>query len=81
MTTLPSHKEEPKSITIRFEKGIHLFLFRYCPGDEARLLEAITELVDNPRCNFGWRDASILCHFIGKNLAKDIKHWPNFLWG
>jgi hypothetical protein len=54
-------------------KGKHQFCFKYETGDEARVLDALVELVNRRESGFDWFDAAVLSHQLGQHLAKELK--------
>ena len=54
-------------------KGKHQFHFKYETGDEARVLDALVELVNRRESGFDWFDAAVLSHQLGQHLAKELK--------
>ena len=59
--------------TLNLVKGRHQFCFRYEPGDESKVLDALVELVNNREHSFDWFDAAVLSHQLGQHLAKELK--------
>jgi hypothetical protein len=65
-----------KSISLM--KGQHQFCFRYEAGEEARVLEALIEMVNRRELCFDWFDAAVMSHQLGQHLAKELKaYMPN----
>ena len=80
LRTTPSHcspaakPDEPaETKTLSLVKGGHHFCFRYQPGDEARVLDALVEMVNRRELKFDWFDAAVLSHQLGQHLAKELK--------
>ena len=44
--------------TLSLVKNAHRFVFRYTPGSECEVLEAVAELAADPECEFDWVDAA-----------------------
>jgi len=63
--------EEMKMLSLM--KGRHHFCFRYQPGDEARVLESLVEMVNRRDLPFDWFDAAVLSHQLGQHLSKELK--------
>ncbi len=54
-------------------KGRHHFCFRYEIGQEARVLDALVDMVGRRELPFDWFDAAVLSHQLGQHLAKELK--------
>ena len=59
--------------TLSLVKGQQHFCFRYEVGDEARVLDAMVEMVNRRELSFDWFDAAVLSHQLGQHLAKELK--------
>lgn len=59
--------------TINLVKGEHRFCFRYRPGEEMTVLDALVEMVHKRELSFDWFDAAVLSHQLGQHLAKELK--------
>ena len=59
--------------TISLVKGDQHFCFRYEIGHEAKVLDALIELVNRRDLPFDWFDAAVLSHQLGQHLAKELK--------
>ena len=59
--------------TLSLMKGDQHYCFRYEPGDEHKVLEALIEMVNKRELNFDWFDAAVLSHQLGQHLAKELK--------
>jgi hypothetical protein len=59
--------------TLSLLKGTQHFWFRYEPGDEAQVLDALVEMVNRRELSFDWFDAAVLSHQLGQHLAKELK--------
>jgi hypothetical protein len=53
-------------------KGRQHFCFRYQVGEEAKVLEALVEMVNRRDLPFDWFDAAVLSHQLGQHLAKEL---------
>lgn len=49
-------------------KGDHRWRFRWEPGSEAGLISAVADLARNPRMNFDWFDAAVVCRHVAQGL-------------
>lgn len=49
-------------------KGEHRWRFRWEPGSEAAVISAVADLARNPRMNFDWFDAAVVCRHIAQGL-------------
>ena len=54
-------------------KGKDHFCFRYETGQEARVLDALVDMVNRADVAFDWFDAAVLSHQLGQHLAKELK--------
>lgn len=59
--------------TISLVKGNQHFCFRYEIGQEAKVLDALIDLVNRRELPFDWFDAAVLSHQLGQHLAKELK--------
>ena len=59
--------------TLSLVKGQQHFCFRYETGDEARILDALVEMVNRRELSFDWFDAAVVSHQLGQHLAKELK--------
>lgn len=59
--------------TLSLMKGQQQFCFRYEIGQEAKVLEALVEMVNQRDLPFDWFDAAVLSHQLGEHLAKELK--------
>jgi hypothetical protein len=59
--------------TLSLVKGREHFCFRYEVGQEAKVLEALIDLVNRRELSFDWFDAAVLSHQLGQHLAKELK--------
>lgn len=59
--------------TLSLVKGHHYFCFRYEVGQEAKVLEALIDMVNRRELCFDWFDAAVLSHQLGQHLAKELK--------
>lgn len=73
-------KEEDVTVmkTLSLLKGEQQFCFRYEVGQEAHVLEALVDMVNQREMKFDWFDAAVLSHQLGQHLAKELKAFlPN----
>ena len=59
--------------TLSLVKGKQHFCFRYEVGDEAKVLDALIDMVNGRQLGFDWFDAAVLSHQLGQHLAKELK--------
>jgi hypothetical protein len=59
--------------TLSLVKGGEHFCFRYEVGQEARVLDALVDMVNRRDLPFDWFDAAVLSHQLGQHLAKELK--------
>lgn len=53
-------------------KGAHRYIFRYAPGEEARLLQGLTEMAKDSKCDLNWFDAAVLSHQLGQRIGQQL---------
>ncbi len=61
---------------ISLSKGAQRFVFRYCDGDEASVLEAFRSLADSSSNGFDWFDAAVLAFKVARRTARKGKAAP-----
>ena len=61
--------------TLSLVKGRQHFCFRYQVGQEAKVLDALVEMVNKRDVAFDWFDAAVLSHQLGQHLAKELKDY------
>jgi len=59
-------------ILLTITHGPTKFAFRYSPGDEAAVIDALIELV-HAGVGFDWFDAMVVSNMVGRRLAKELK--------
>ena len=59
--------------TLSLVKGREHFCFRYEVGQEAKVLDALVDMVHRRELGFDWFDAAVLSHQLGQHLAKELK--------
>ena len=59
--------------TLSLVKGREHFCFRYEVGQEAKVLDALVDLVHKRELGFDWFDAAVLSHQLGQHLAKELR--------
>jgi hypothetical protein len=59
--------------TLSLMKGKEHFCFRYEVGQEAKVLDALIDMVNRRDMHFDWFDAAVLSHQLGQHLAKELK--------
>jgi hypothetical protein len=59
--------------TLSLVKGDQHFCFRYEVGSEAKVLDALVDMVNRRDMKFDWFDAAVLSHQLGQHLAKELK--------
>jgi hypothetical protein len=57
--------------TLTLVKGGHKYVFRYCPGREDDIMDAIMELAEDEQTPVDWLDAATLSFQITQNAAAD----------
>lgn len=68
-----SSRKDTTVKTLSLVKGSEHFLFRYETGEEAKVLDALIEMVNRRDLAFDWFDAAVLSHQLGQHLAKELK--------
>jgi hypothetical protein len=66
-------QETQPTKTLSLVKGDQHFCFRYEIGQEAKVLDALVEMVNRRDTSFDWFDAAVLSHQLGQHLAKELK--------
>ena len=59
--------------TLSLMKGKQHFCFRYQPGDEAHVLDALVEMVNRRELSFDWFDAAVMSHQLGQQFSQRIE--------
>ena len=59
--------------TLSLVKGREHFCFRYELGEEAKVLDALVDMVNRRDLGFDWFDAAVMSHQLGQHLAKELK--------
>ena len=59
--------------TLSLVKGKEHFCFRYEIGQEAKVLDALIDMVNRRDLGFDWFDAAVISHQLGQHLAKELK--------
>jgi hypothetical protein len=54
---------------LTFCKEEHTFVFRYAPGHEDEVVDAIIQLAENEQCSIDWLDAATLSYQITQHAA------------
>jgi hypothetical protein len=57
--------------TLSLVKGGHKYVFRYSPGCEDDIIDAIMELADSDQTPLSWLDAATLSFQVTQNAASD----------
>jgi hypothetical protein len=58
-------------------KGHEKFIFRYNPGSEDQLLDALMDQASNKKTNFDWFDAAVLSFKLTRSLIVQAEHLLN----
>ena len=58
-------------------KGHKKFIFRYNPGSEDQLLDALMDQASNKKTNFDWFDAAVLSFKLTRSLIVQAEHLLN----
>ncbi len=58
-------------------KGHEKFIFRYNPGSEDQLLDALMDQASNTKTNFDWFDAAVLSFKLTHSLIVQAEHLLN----
>lgn len=57
-------------------KGSQRYIFRYVPGQEDRVLEAISTLASDPASGLDWFDAAVLSFKLARRVEGQLEHEP-----
>jgi hypothetical protein len=60
--------EEQSTRQLLLNKGDEKFIFRFGPGDEDHLLDALVAQAEDSRTSFDWFDAAVLSFKLTKSL-------------
>ncbi|MDB5304003.1 MAG: hypothetical protein JWM97_1552 [Phycisphaerales bacterium] len=63
----------PENKTLSLVKGQQHYCFRYESGEEAKVLDALVEMVNRREPSFDWFDAAVMSHQLGQHLAKELQ--------
>jgi hypothetical protein len=55
-----------------FTKHGQSYIFRYAPGEEARVLKSLTVMARDPDSGLDWFDAAVLSHQLGRHIRADL---------
>ncbi len=66
-------KSQSTTRMLSLVKGSEQFCFRYETGQEAKVLDALVDMVHRRDVAFDWFDAAVLSHQLGRHLAKELK--------
>ena len=59
--------------TLSLVKSGQQFCFKYEVGEEAKVLDALIDMVNRRELPFDWFDAAVISHQLGQHLAKELK--------
>lgn len=59
-------------LAVEFEKEGHRYTFRFAPGQERAVFEALVALAEDPSCNLDWFDAATLSHRMAPHLQSSL---------
>ena len=62
---------EARQLTL-IKKGQY-YLFRYLPGEETALIQALIDKAEDPGCALDWFDAAVLSHQMGHRMAAEMQ--------
>lgn len=54
-------------------KGAQRYVFRYEPGEEAKLISDLTDMAQDPECDLNWFDAAVLSHQMGQRFNQRME--------
>ena len=66
---------ETEMRVLHLTKGLQRFCVHYEAGQESRVLDELTAMVQRPELGFDWFDAAVLSHQLGQHLAKVLKRY------
>jgi len=55
-------------------KGKHRYVFRYKPGCEPEVIDALAALASDPESGFDWFDAAVLSYQMGRRMEAELQH-------
>lgn len=62
--------DQPEALRrIVMTKGEHRWIFRYSPGEEDSLVEALATLAEAPDTGFDWFDGAVICNQLEGYVA------------
>ncbi len=53
-------------------KGPERYVFRYCAGNEAEVIDAFATLASDQASRFDWFDAAVLSYQMGRRLETEL---------
>lgn len=56
--------------TLRLIQGEEIYIFRYFPGHEKKVIERVREMVKNPEIKFDGKDAYVVEMMIRKKMQR-----------
>jgi len=71
--TSPANGNDAAVRTLSLVKGKHTFCFRYAPGSENAVLDALADAARRRELPFDWFDAAVLSHQLGQHLSKELE--------
>ena len=63
----------PRQRALNLCKKDQHFCFRYVPGEESQVVQALIDTVEKDPKSFDWFDAAVLSHQLGGHLAKELR--------
>ena len=63
----------PEKKMLSLVKGKQHYCLRYEAGEEATVLDALVEMVNQRELSFDWFDAAVMSHQLGQHLAKELQ--------
>lgn len=63
--------EEQRQLTL-LKKGEY-YVFRYLPGEEARMMTVLMEKAQDAKSPIDWFDAAVLAHQMGHRMAGEMQ--------
>lgn len=54
-------------------KGKHRYVFRYRPGCEEELVDALATMATDPASDFDWFDAAVLSYQMGRRIESEVE--------
>ena len=72
------HSAPPDELLeVDFQKDGQRYTFRFAPGQERAVFEALVALAEDPAYNLDWFDAAMLSHRMGPHVQSHLQHFSS----